>query len=90
METTFQVSSDLFWGYRVTADLARFDGVDGIVAYVKADLRAFLLGRNLQMLADKLDACRFHVHSPQHDGYAELVEARRRDPRTVVYVCDHC
>jgi len=86
-QRTFQVSSDLFWGYRITVDVGNFDCVTSIIEYIKNDLRTFLLSRNLQMLVEKLDACRFHIHSP-FDCYNDLLT--KTDDRTIVYVCDHC
>lgn len=83
----FQVSSDLFWGYRITIDVGKYDCVTSIIDFIKSDIRSFLLSKNLQMLVEKLDACRFHIHSP-FDCYGDLLT--RTDDRTVIYVCDHC
>lgn len=84
---TFQLSSDLFWGYRVNVDVGNFDCITSIIDYIKSDVRQFLLSRNLQMLVEKLDMCRFHIHSP-YDEYYDLLQ--KTDERTVIYVCDHC
>lgn len=82
----FQVSSDLFWGYRVNVDISSFDSIISIIEYVRSDLRQFLLSKNLQMLVEKLDACHFHIHSPYNE-YVQLVQA---DDQTIIYICDHC
>lgn len=84
---TFQLSSDLFWGYRVSVDVGNFDCMTSLIEYIKSDIRHFLLSKNLQMLVEKLDQCRFHIHSP-YDEFHELLS--RTDERTVIYVCDHC
>lgn len=84
---TFQISSDLFWGYRVEVDISHFDDIGHIIDYVRSDIRTFLLSRNLQCLVEKLDECHFHIHSP-FDNYDELL--RKTTVDTVVYVCDHC
>lgn len=84
---TFQLSSDLFWGYRVSVDVVNFDCLTSLIDYIKSDIRHFLLSKNLQMLVEKLDQCRFHIHSP-YDEFHDLLE--RTDELTVIYVCDHC
>ena len=84
---TFQLSSELFWGYRVNVIVNHYDSIASIIEYVKGDIRTFLLSRNLQLLVEKLDKCRFHFHSP-FDTYEDLVN--KTDDQTVIYVCDHC
>lgn len=84
---TFQLSSDLFWGYRVCVDVGSFDCMKNLIEYIKGDIKQFLLSKNLQMLIEKLDQCRFHIHSP-YDEFHDLLN--RTDERTVIYVCDHC
>lgn len=83
----FQVSSDLFWGYRVNLDITSFDSITSIIEYVRSDLKQFLLSKNLQMLVEKLDACHFHIHSPYNE-YIQLV--KQADDQTIIYICDHC
>ena len=84
---TFQLSSDLFWGYKITLDISRFDTIRSVIEYVKSDLRTFLLSRNLQCLVEKLDECKFHIHEP-HDTFEELVH--NSTCNDIVYICDHC
>jgi hypothetical protein len=84
---TFQLSSDLFWGYRVCVDVGNFDCMTSLIEYIKGDIKQFLLSKNLQMLVEKLDQCRFHIHSP-YDEFNDMLN--RTDDRTVIYVCDHC
>jgi hypothetical protein len=84
---TFQVSSDLFWGYRVQVDVTRFDSVAAIIDYIKSDMRRFLSSKNLQNLVEKLNATKFHIHHP-FDTYSELLN--HPDRNMIIYVCDHC
>lgn len=84
---TFQISSDLFWGYRMSIDISKFDDIKSIVSYVKSDIRTFLLSRNLQCLVEKLNECKFHIHQP-YDVLQDLMNNTTTD--NVVYICDHC
>lgn len=83
----FQVSSDIFWGYRLSVDISHFDSIKGIIDYVKSDIKTFLLSRNLQCLVEKLDECKFHIHEP-HDIFEELLQCTTNND--VIYICDHC
>lgn len=87
IERTFQVSSDLFWGYSMKIDISKFSCMTSIIEYIKSDLRNFLLSKNLQLLIEKLDLCHFHIHSP-YDNYNDLLN--HTDTNTIIYVCDHC
>ena len=89
MNTTriFQVSSELFWGFRVCADLMHFDDVKAVVEYIKQELKLFLLSRNLQCLVTKLEQTKFHIHHP-YNTYNDLLH--KSEPDEVVYICDHC
>lgn len=84
---TFQVSSDLFWGYRMSIDISRYDNIKSIIDYVKNDIKTFLLSRNLQCLVEKLDECRFHIHEP-YDVFQDLINSTSNSD--VIYICDHC
>lgn len=83
----FQVSSELFWGYKITLDISRFDTIKSVITYVKSDLKTFLLSRNLQCLVEKLDESIFHIHEP-HDTFEELIHNSTNDD--IIYICDHC
>lgn len=84
---TFQISSDLFWGYRISIDISHFDGIKSIIDYIKSDIRTFLLSRNLQCLVEKLDECKFHIHQP-YDVFQDIKNLTTIDD--VIYICDHC
>lgn len=84
---TFQVSSEIFWGYRVTIDLSTVTTINDIIQFVCDDLEQYLRGANLQMLIEKLHASHFHIHSPFTSFDEILIKA---DPNTVIFICDHC
>ncbi len=82
-----QVSSELFWGFRVVVDIVHFDSVNAIIQYVQDDLRLHLQSRNLQALVEKLKNTNFHIHSP-HSSYENLL--KQTTEHSVIYICDHC
>lgn len=82
-----QFSSDTFWGYRVTVDISRFTCISDLVQHVKDDLSMLLLSNNLQLLIEKHENTRYHIHSP----FATIEDLQNHtDRNTVIYVCDHC
>lgn len=87
MIRTFQISSDLFWGYRLIIDMSKFSDISTIIDYIKNDIRTFLLSRNLQCLVEKLDACKFHIHDP-YSTYSDIL--KNTTSENVIYICDHC
>ena len=86
-QRTFQLSSELFWGYKLSLDISRFDSIKSLITYVVSDIRTFLLSRNLQLLVEKLDECKFHIHEP-HDTFEELISHSTYND--IIYICDHC
>jgi hypothetical protein len=84
---TFQISSDIFWGYRMSIDISHFDDIKSVIDYIKSDIRTFLLSRNLQCLVEKLDECKFHIHQP-YDVFQDLLNYTTNSD--IIYVCDHC
>lgn len=84
---TFQISSDLFWGYKMSIDISYFDNVKEIIDYVKSDIRTFLLSKNLQCLVEKLEASKFHIHQP-YDVLQDLKNYTTNND--IIYICDHC
>lgn len=84
---TFQISSDIFWGFQMTVDLTHFDNLEQIIHVVKMDLKDFLLSRNLLELCAKVDAMNLHMHSP-FKSFDELLEKSMEDD--IIYLCDHC
>jgi len=74
-----RLSAELFWGYEVFIDVNTVCTPDDIIEYIRADLRAFLMSRNLQLLAERLDETQFHLH----DDVSDLGHD------SIVYICDH-
>jgi len=83
----FQISSELFWGYRLKADISMYDSLNDIIQLIKLDLKRYLLEKNLKALAEKVDAMKLHMHEP-FVSFAELAE--RTSPSDILYLCDHC
>lgn len=83
----FQVSSDMFWGYRVEIDLIYFETIAAIIQYVKNDLKQFLLSRNLQLLAEQVEKNNFHIHHP-FETFEDI--KNNTNTSTIIYICDHC
>jgi hypothetical protein len=84
---TFQLSSELFWGFRVKVDLAYVDDIATVIKMVKLELKGYLLQRNLQALAEKVDRLPLHMHEP-NVTFDKLLEYTR--PKEILYLCDHC
>ncbi len=84
----FQISSDIFWGYRVKVDLLHFDTLPSVIEYIKNDLSLFLKQKNLLMLIEKLEKRRFHIHNPDISTISDILAYTNND--TIIYVCDHC
>lgn len=82
----FQVSSDVFWGYRITLDMAHTRSETDIIRALKADMKAFFLKANLELLALKVDGMDFHLHL--QGGVRALMDDAAED--TITYICDHC
>lgn len=79
IEMIAQFSSELFSGYRVFIDVNTVHTSEDVIECVRADLRAFLMSRNLQLLAERLDETLFHMHDDVTDlGHDSLI-----------YICDH-
>lgn len=85
---TFQLSSELFWGYRVTIHARSFGSIQDIAAYVRAGLISFLLSRNLVVLAEKVHGMTLHMHGEHGSSLEALLEATT--PQDILYLCDHC
>lgn len=84
---TFQISSDIFWGYQMTVDLGHFDNIEQIIRLIKMDLKGFLKSRNLLELYAKAEAMNLHLHSP-FSTFDEMFEKSLEDD--IIYLCDHC
>lgn len=84
---TFQISSDLFWGFSKNIDLATVTSLDEVIKIVKTDLKCFLKTRNLQALVEKVDDMKLHMHQPGYP-FSQLLE--QTSVNDILYLCDHC
>jgi len=79
----FQVSSKLFWGYRVRLPLGPASTEDEILREVKSSLVRFLEDANLMALADLAKQVTLHLHDDVPVLLAPASESK------VFFVCDH-
>lgn len=84
---TFQISHELFWGYRMKFDLFQIDELGTVISLIKADLKTYLLQRNLRELADEVDELQLHSHEPKAPFKEWL---RCTEPDAILYLCSHC
>lgn len=84
---TFQISSELFWGYRLRVDISLYDSLSDIIQLIKLDLKRYLLDKNLKALAEKVDGMNLHMHEP-FLSFSELLDGT--SPSDILYLCDHC
>jgi hypothetical protein len=79
----FQLSSKLFWGYRVRLPLGPASTEEEILREIKASLVLFLEDANLMALADLAKQVTLHLHD---DLPALLAPASEKK---VFFACDH-
>jgi hypothetical protein len=77
--TTFILSSELFWGFSVTININDFCNNEEIIKYIKKELKAFLMIKNLQLLVEKVNTLELHMH----DEFENL------KLQNIWYICDH-
>ena len=77
------LSAETFWGFIITinmnevSDLTLNNQSEFIQNKIKNELKEFLLSRNLQILAEKVDMLNIHLH--------DLLKENETN-----YACDHC
>jgi hypothetical protein len=82
----FQISDDLFWGYRVVIDVNRVESLRDAIQLVKDDLILYLKHRNLMTLAEKVSVLTLHMHEPMC-AFSELLS--NTHPDQILYLCGH-
>jgi hypothetical protein len=82
----FQISDDLFWGYRVAIDVTRIESLRDAIRLVKDDLIIYLKHRNLLQLVEKVSLLNLHMHEPMC-AFTEL--SWNTSPEHVLYLCSH-
>lgn len=79
---TFQISDDLFWGFKVRLNIDLYNNPEDIVKEVKEQLKEFLSTHNLQVLKEKVDDKLLHTSSINY-----IRNSKKED---VIYVCSCC
>ena len=77
---TFQISDDLFWGWKTQVNLDNFETTQEIIEYIKICLSSFLLEHNLEVLAEKLKEKTYFIPCIE-----EIISSRE----PIIYVCNH-
>ena len=81
---TFEISDELFSGFRLKIDLDDIDCLEDIIAYCYQVLSNILNDNNLQSLLAKLNRKSFHIH-----GYI-MTDLLLSDGNRIFYICGHC
>mgnify|MGYP006090558757 CR=1 FL=1 len=76
---TFQISDDLFWGFKVNLNIDLFNNSLDIVKEVKEQLKNFLSKHNLQVLKEKIYDKQLHTSS--------INDIRNSKNTDIIYVC---
>lgn len=74
---TYQISSDIFWGWQLTIDDYDYS-IEQIITAIKADLIDYLQRGNLLNLIEKVNTMKLHCHCDIPDKH------------NIIYLCDHC
>lgn len=74
---TYQISSEIFWGWQLTIDDYDYS-IEEIIVIIKANLIEYLQAGNLLNLIEKVNAMNLHCHSDIPDKH------------NIIYLCDHC
>lgn len=78
----FQISSEIFWGWRCKLDIDTYDTSEKIILRVKNELVKYLHDGNLLNMVDKARDLKLHIHESEDKIIC-------RDDK-IVYLCDHC
>lgn len=85
---TFQISDNLFWGYRFSVlrdtllSIPEENRKSFVCSEVKNSLLNVLRQLNLRQLMDKLSEVNFHIHT--HNTITNVNDG------DIVYICGHC
>ena len=81
---TFQFSHALFWGFKREVDLDEVESLDDIYKTMCEYLVKYLKKENLQILVEKLDIAKLHIHDFTFE------QILMSSPDVKFYICDHC
>jgi hypothetical protein len=80
----FQISDNLFAGFRLLVDLDEIDNMDQIIDQIVNDLRNILKQHKLEILEMELNKKKFHIHDVTFE------KILLSEPNEVFWVCIHC
>ena len=80
---TFQISDNLFWGYKQKININLYTNTDDIINEMKTRLKEFLHQYNLEVLKEKVNT--IHYNLPEFETV--LISK----PTDIIYMClcDH-
>lgn len=83
-KVTCQFSSKYFSGFKVSdIDLSDLQNLNEIVDICRASLLNVLTQHNFEILIQKAQKTKFHIHQPQS------LEQAKANPREIIWICDH-
>ena len=77
----FQISDDLFWGYKEDIEIKDFTNSEDIVEVIRCNLEIKLQSMGLEMLCEKLKEKKFHIPK---------IEEILKNNTNTIYICSHC
>lgn len=80
----FRASSELFLGYTVFIDIDIHNSLNNIINHFYEHLLHTLEMNNFEILIEKVNECRFHIHDFTYEDIKNL------NSENVYYICDHC
>ena len=78
-----EFSSDLFGGFKYNLDTNEVDSIEEIIALAVYRLRTTLQTSNFEILVEKVDKTKWHIHSHTFE------DVLLKDNDTI-WICDHC
>ena len=80
---TLSLSSKIFSYYQKYIDLMTVDSMDEIIILVVSELNDLLLKNNLEILSEKLNEGKWHIHGLSFE------EIKKESSPAKFYICDH-
>jgi hypothetical protein len=80
---TFQISDNLFWGYKQKININLYTNTDDIINEMRTRLKEFLHQYNLEVLKEKVDTIDYNL--------PEFETILISKPTDIIYmcICDH-
>ena len=82
---TFEISDNLFLGFKRVLDLDNFDNNDQIINEMKKLLHKFLKKENFEILIEKLHEKKFIM-----PNFADILIKPEYDENNIIYLCSYC